>query len=111
MFLEDLNNDDELWANEYLISFLSERNPDKLQKKFKEAEKISLNRNFKTHSNMDGKIKLQLSQSNYCFAEESTKFVESAHTIYLKIKNLCRTLRQDFEKTSETMFSMGELFH
>lgn len=40
MFLEDLNNDDELWANEYLISFLSERSTDKLQKKFKEAEKI-----------------------------------------------------------------------
>lgn len=30
MFLEDLNNDDELWANEYLISFLSERSTDKL---------------------------------------------------------------------------------
>lgn len=33
---------------------------------------------------MEGKIKLQLSNANYCFAEESTKFVENAHGIYLK---------------------------
>ncbi|EAR93629.2 PX-SNX-like domain protein (macronuclear) [Tetrahymena thermophila SB210] len=111
MFLEDLNRDDEIWANEYLISFLSERNPDKLLKKFKEAEKIQLQRSFKTHSNMEGKIKVQLTNSNYLFAEESTKFVDNASSIYTKIKNLCRTLKQDFEKTSETMFSLGELFH
>ncbi|KAL4468176.1 hypothetical protein ABPG72_017157 [Tetrahymena utriculariae] len=111
MFLEDLNRDDEIWANEYLISFLSERNPDKLLKKFKEAEKIQLQRSFKTHSNMEGKIKVQLTNSNYLFAEESTKFIDNASSIYTKIKNLCRTLKQDFEKSAETMFSLGELFH
>ncbi|KAL4481451.1 hypothetical protein ABPG74_007540 [Tetrahymena malaccensis] len=111
MFLEDLNRDDEIWANEYLISFLSERNPDKLLKKFKEAEKVQLQRSFKTHSNMEGKIKVQLTNLNYLFAEESTKFIDNASSIYTKIKNLCRTLKQDFEKTSETMFSLGELFH
>ena len=45
----------------------------------READKIQLNRNFKTHSNKDGKVKLLLSNASYCFVEESTKFIDSAH--------------------------------
>lgn len=39
-FLQDVQSDEELWANEYLISFLSERSEDKFLKKMKESEKI-----------------------------------------------------------------------
>ena len=61
------------------------------------------------HTSSNKGIKLQI--KNNCFLDLFS-FMKSQNVNFIvRIKGLSKTLKQDFERISETMLNMGDLFH